>query len=320
MSLSKKSGNEPFAFAYRDDLRTVPQNALTCEVDLHGTFDTDTRTDMGHIYYGMPSCGILRIDPDLKKQELITLPDNLKPMNFHSTKIGEFDGKHRLFLSANNDEMVAVISLDGQLDFVLSRPEFEQYQAEDVPYMPTDTVLVDNDLYIADGYGSNYITTADVTTQEWKSIFGGKTEDETENGKFATAHGITTHHHHHHHLMISDRPSARIQEHGLNGDYHATHKLPSGAWPCGIDTIQFKGRWLTVIGSLVDPVEDRPAPIYIVDADSYEVLSTIRPKDDLGLDQVQHLHNVIWHVQDDNLFLICQAWNPGFYFVLERVG
>ncbi len=316
---TKTSGSEPFAFAYRDDLRTVPTEALDCEVNLHGTFDTDERADMGHIYYGMPGCGILRIDPDLKKQELIQLSDNLKPMNFHSTKLGEFDGKHRLFLAANDNEMVAVIGLDGKLDFVLPRPEFEQYQSEDAPYKPTDTVLVENDLYIADGYGSNFITTADVNTKEWKAIFGGKTDDATLNGKFATAHGITTHHHHHHHLMISDRPSARIQEHGLDGEHHHTHTLPDGAWPCGIDTIEFEGRWLTVIGSLIDPVEKRPAPIYIVDADSYEVLSTIRPKEDLGLDLVQHLHNVIWHVQDGNLFLICQAWNPGMYFVLERV-
>jgi len=318
MSTTKQSGDDPFVFAYRDDLRTVPQVALDCEVDLHGTFDTDIRESMGHIYYGMPGCGILRIDPDLKQQELIPLPDKLKPMNFHSTKIGVFDGQHRLFLSANNDEMVAVISLDGQLDFVIPRPEFEQYQADDVPYKPTDTVLIDTDLYIADGYGSNYITTVDVKTREWKAIFGGKTDDATATDTFATAHGITTHHHHHH-LMIADRPSAKVQEHGLDGAYHATHNLPAGSFPCGLNTIEFEGRWLTVIGSLRDPIQDRPAPIYIVDADSYELLSTIRPKEDLGLEQVQHLHNVIWHVQDGNLFLICQAWNPGFYFVLERV-
>lgn len=317
--ITRTSGSEPFAFAYRDDLRNMPASAIDCEMNLHGTFDTDHRPDMGHIYYGMPGCGILRIDPDLKQQELIQLPDNLKPMNFHSTKIGEFEGKHRLFLSANDDEMVAVISLDGALDFVLPRPEFEQYQAEDVPYRPTDTVLIDNDLYIADGYGSNYITSADVTTQAWKNIFGGKTDSATVNDKFATAHGITTHHHHHHHLMISDRANARIQEHGLDSTYHGTHHLPDGSFPCGINTIQYEGRWLTVIGSLRDPIQDRPAPIYIVDADTYEVLSTVRPKEDLGLDLVQHLHNVIWHVQDGNLFLICQAWNPGFYFVLERV-
>lgn len=320
MTTHKTSGSAPYTFAYRDDLHTVPAIAQGCEVDLHGGFAIDSRPNMGHIYYGMPGCGILRIDPDLKKQALIDLPDKLKPMNFHSTTIGEFEGKQRLFMPANNDEMVAVMSLDGKLDFVLSRPEFEAYQSADAPYNPTDTALVDNELFIADGYGSNYITSADVTTQEWKSIFGGKTEDATENGKFATAHGISVHHHHHHHLMIADRPSARVQQHGTDGTFHHSHTLPAGAWPCGINTIQHDGRWLSVLGSLRDPVEDRPAPIYIVDADSFEVLSTIRPKDELGIELVQHLHNVIWHVHNGNLFLICQAWNPGYYFVLERVA
>jgi len=319
MSTQKQSGTTPYSFVYRDDLHRLPQIAHEYEVDLHGGFATDTRAGMGHIYYGMPGCGILRIDPDLQTQELIQLPDKLTPMNFHSTTIGEFDGKWRLFLPANNDEMVAVVSLDGELDYVLSRPEFEAYQPADAPYRPTDTALVDNELFIADGYGSNYISSADVRTQEWKSIFGGKTDDPTENGKFATAHGIHVHHHHQHHLVISDRPSSRIQEHGTDGAFHHSHALPSGSWPCGFNTVYHDGRWLGVIGSLRDPIENRPAPIYIVDADTFEVLSTIRPKEDLGIELVQHLHNVIPHVYNDNLYLVCQAWNPGFYFVLERV-
>ena len=319
MTQQKQSGSAPYAFAYRDDLHVLPQSALDCEVNLHGGFATDNRPDMGHIYYGMPGCGILRIDPDLQRQELIQLPDKLKPLNFHSTKIGEIEGEQRLIMPANDDEMVAIISLDGNLDFVLSRPEFEEYQSEEAPYKPTDTVLVDQELFVADGYGSNYIVSADVTTQKWGSIFGGKTDNATENGKFATAHGINAHHHHHHHLVIADRPSSRIQQHGTDGTFHHSHSLPSGSWPCGTNTIHFDDRWLMVIGSLRDPVEDRPAPIYVVDADTYEVLSTIRPKEDLGIELVQHLHNVIWHVHNDNLYLVCQAWNPGYYFVLERV-
>jgi hypothetical protein len=118
--------------------------------------------------------------------------------------------------------------------------------------------------------------------------------------------------------VIADRPNARLQVHGLTGDFIASQSLPPGSWPCGTHTIQWEGRWLTVIGSLLDPVKDRPAPIYIIDADTAEVLSTIRPKEDLGIDAVQHLHNVIWHVHQGQLYLVCQSWNPGLYFVLER--
>lgn len=315
----KRSGNPPFEFIHRNDLHVLPGNVLDCEVDLHGGFAVDKRAGFGQIYYGMPNCGILRIEPDLTRQELIQLPENLKPLNFHSTKIGSIAGNQRLFLPANSNAMVAVVTLDGALDFVLTRPEFEQYQAEQVKYAPTDILLIENRLYVADGYGANYISSADVIARTWDSIFGGKTADATENGKFSTAHGMNLHHEDRQLLVIADRPNSRLQVHGLDGSFVASYGLPPGSWPCGIDTLQWEGRWLAVIGSLVDPVKDRPAPIYIVDASTYEVLSTIRPKEELDIELAQHLHNVVWHFHAGRLFLVCQSWNPGYYFVLEKL-
>jgi hypothetical protein len=305
--------------AYRDDLHALPAQAQTCEIDLHGGFAEDKRDGFGQVYYGMPGCGILRIDADMKCQTLIQLPDRLKPLNFHSTKLGMIDGAWRLILPANNDEMVAIISLDGDLDFILPRPELEQYQAANAPFRPTDAVLVGETLYVADGYGANYIATADATAHTWTGLFGGKTDDAQEHGKFATAHGVCLTHDHHH-LVIADRPSSRMQMHAFDGTFVKSHPLPEGAWPCGIDYINWDGQALAVIGCLHDPDKERPAPIYIVDAHSFEIVSTIRPKEDLGLDRVQHVHNVVWHVHGNNLYLIGQSWNPGFYFVLERIA
>ena len=318
MTTDKQSGQAPFVFAHRNDLYNLPSKAKAYEVNLHGSFAVDTREGFGQLYYGMPGCGIMRIDSDLGQQTIISLPDNLKPMNFHSTKIGEFDGKRRLFMAAEGNEKVAVLSLDGEIDFVLPRPLFEEYQNQEVPYKPTDTVLVDNQLYIADGYGSNYITSADVRTQEWSGIFGGKTEDPAENGKFATAHGINLNPVHHH-LDIADRPHSRIQNHAGDGHFIGSHHFPNGAFLCGISYLEYQDRWFAVIGCLNDPVEGRPAPIYIIDAETYELLSTIRPKEELGIELVQHLHNVALHIHGDQLFLVCQAWNPGHYFVLQKV-
>ena len=314
---TKRSGNVPFEFIHRKDLNFLPPQAESCEVNLHGGFATDPRAGFGHLYYGMPDCGIIRIDPDLQRQTLIRLPEKLKPMNFHSTVIGKVGEDWRLFLPANNDALVAVIDLDGNLDFTLSRPEFDQYRDKDLTFAPTAAALVDQTLFVADGYGANYISTADVTRRQWIGIFGGKTDDPTENGRFSTAHGITSHHTNHHHLVIADRPNSRLQVHTLEGDFVASHRLPPGSWPCGVDSIHWQGRWMSVIGSLVDPNPDRPAPIYIIDGDTSQVLSTIRPKEDLGLEAVQHLHNVVWHTHQDRLYLVCQSWNPGYFFVLE---
>ena len=114
-------------------------------------------------------------------------------------------------------------------------------QAAETPFNPTDTVLVGNELFVADGYGANYISAADVTTQRWTRIFGGKGDSPGIDGKFTTAHGINRSPAGQH-LVIADRPNARIQHHGLDGHFLASHKLPAGAWPCGIDFIEHEGR------------------------------------------------------------------------------
>ena len=104
----------------------------------------------GGIYYGMPGCGVIRISEDLKTQEIIELPNGLNSVNFHGTKICTFDNKRRLVLPANNEEKVVVLSLDGRVDFILSRPEFEEYKDQSVPFKPTDTAVVDSNVYVAD--------------------------------------------------------------------------------------------------------------------------------------------------------------------------
>ena len=142
MTTAKQSGDAPFIFSHRDDLHMLPATTLDYEVNLHGGFAVDKRDGFGPLYYGMPGCGLLRIEADLKRQSLIPLPDKLQPMNFHSAKLGQLGGEWRLFLPANDNALVAVVSLDGQLDFVLSRPEFEQYQSEETAFAPTDTLLV----------------------------------------------------------------------------------------------------------------------------------------------------------------------------------
>jgi hypothetical protein len=318
MNTRKFSGQNPYVFTHRPDLDVIPSSAQEFVVNLHGGFSIDLRPGFGQVYFGMPGCGILRVDADLKKQSIINLPDELKPLNFHSTKIGEFDGKRRLFLAANDGEKVAVLSLEGDLEFVLPRPLFNEYQGTDTPYHPTDTVLVGKQLFIADGYGSNYISLVDVETRKWTGIFGGRTDDPFVNGKFSTAHGINLNPHHHH-LDIADRPLARLQAHAEDGRFLESHKFPAGSFLCGINYLEINGHWVGVIGCLLDPIEGRPAPIYIFDAENYELLSVIRPKEELGIELAQHIHNVILHKYQDQIYLVCQAWNPGDYFVLQMV-
>ncbi len=312
----RQSGQTPFVFRYREDLRNLPSAALENETKLHGGFAVDRRPGFGHLYYGMAGCGLLRISPDLTRQEVIELPPQYQNVNFHSTKIGNFEGKPRLFLPANNEALVAIVTLDGDVEATLTRPEFEEYQPADVPFKPTDTVQVGDNLVVADGYGANYISTADLHNHHWVSHFGGKTTDPDHHGQFGTAHGINLTPQHQY-LAIADRPHSRIALMTPAGEWIGAHGLPANSRPCGIDFIEWNQQSYAVIGSLDDPEKGRPAPIYILDND-FHLLSTIRPKEDLGIEQADHIHNVIWYAYNGKLFLICQAWNPGRFFVLEQ--
>ena len=83
--------------------------------------------------------------------------------------------------------------------------------------------------------------------------------------------------------------------------------------------MEWNGRTIAIVGCLLVDADDWsiPAPIYILDALTYEVLSVVRPKADLNIELAQHLHNVIGHIHNGELYLVCQAWNPGHYFVLQ---
>ena len=318
MSSVKTSGQDPFAFALREDLYTLPATAQEHEVDLHGGFAVDARYGYGQIYYGMPGCGIMRIDADLRRQDIIGLPDDLTPLNFHGTQLGEIDGNRRLFLPANNDELVVVLTLDGDVDFTLPRPELDEYRSEEVPYKPTDTVLMGRpplrrrrlrrQLHPL-GRRAHAAVDRHLRWQDRRPRGGRQVRDGPRHQRQSDAQ------------PAGHRRSPSLAYPGPRGGGRVSllAQAPVGAFLCGISYLDYEDRWYAVIGCLRDPVEDRPAPIYIIDAESYELLSTVRPKEELGVDLAQHLHNVALHIHDGQVYLVCQAWNPGHYFVLQRV-
>lgn len=313
----RRSGDSPYRFEYRPDLDHLPGESRENEPRLHGTFGVDSRPGQGELYYGLPGSGIVRISPDLGRQTVIDPGVELRDINFHSTRLATFDGDVRLILAANNDESVFIVNLEGGLEHRIPRPTYEAYADAGAPYKPTDAQLYQDKIFIADGYGSNYILQAE-RDGSWQGIFGGKSEDPNAEARFGTAHGFSpipdgsA-------LAIADRPHARIALLTPDGKQRAAYPLPARSKPCGVDFIEEEGRHLAVVGSLDDPEDGRPAPIYILDGASYELLSTIRPKEDLGIEEADHIHNVVWHRINGQLSLVCQAWNPGRYFVLSRI-
>src|SRR5258708_9566843 len=117
MTTDPKSGQAPFVFSPQADLTFLPAAAREHEVNLHGGFAVDNRPGFGQIYYGMSGLGVMRVEADLRQQAAIQLPDNLRPLNFHSTKNGQFDVKMRLFMPADSAAHGVVVIPEGARQF-----------------------------------------------------------------------------------------------------------------------------------------------------------------------------------------------------------
>jgi len=50
-----------------------------------------------------------------------------------------------------------------------------------------------------------------------------------------------------------------------------------------------------------------------------KLISTIMPKEDLGLTNFTHVHNAVLHKVGNKYYIIAQAWNPGDFAILEQV-
>lgn len=102
----------------------------------------------------------------------------------------EADGREFLYLTDPGAGRVVKATLEGQIVLELPHPaKVEAYKPTDL-YNPTETAIAPNgDIYVADGYGSQFILRFSKDGQ-FISKFGGKSTQPTNPGRFMQAHGI----------------------------------------------------------------------------------------------------------------------------------
>ena len=132
-------------------------------------------------------------------------------------------------------------------------------------------------------------------------------------GEFGTGHGITVSPDRKR-IDVADRPNSEIDRFTRHGHYRSTWHLPIGSFPCDID---YTGD-LAIVGCLHGPNRGIGAPIYILD--DGRVVSTILIKEELGLENFQHIHNAVLRKIGQRYYVIAQAWNPGDFAILEQVN
>lgn len=148
----------------------------------------------------------------------------------HGLTLHDENGTEFLYICDNNRHEVIKTTLDGKVIQVLPFPkESGKYQKAE-EYIPTETAIASNgDIYVADGYGSQYITHYDAKGNI-KNIFGGRGD---EPHLFNNAHGIciddrnsgnST-------LLITARQQNKLKRFSMDGEHLSTIDLP-GAYIC----------------------------------------------------------------------------------------
>jgi hypothetical protein len=305
----------------------LPEEARNVVVSAHGGFAVDHRPGKEETYFALPGAGILRMSADMKQIALVPTAPEMKGTNLHNTAIWYGpDGTAYLTFPANDAGRVFTTSLAGELlntlvsptgDEDLGLPSVRDYFAGGGAFVPTDVAFLEGLFYVTTGYSSlDTVLTARISSYNplrtaWYDLaFGGRGP---APGQFGTGHGITvppgTKR-----IDVADRANGEIDRFTRHGQYLSTLRTPAGSLPCDID---YLGRY-AVIGALDGPDKSRGAPIYIYEDD--RLVSTVFPKDDLGLVNFKHVHNAVLRQAGGKLYIITQSWNPGDFAVLEQVG
>ena len=148
----------------------------------------------------------------------------------HGLTLFNENGTEVLFICDTQRHQVIKTTLDGRVLMVLDYPkETGRYLAPD-EYVPTETAISPNgNIYVADGYGKDFIIQYD-SSGRYINHFGGKG---SEPKHLSNAHGICIDNRDPHRptLVVTSRQENAFKRFLFNGEYIDTIPLP-GAWVC----------------------------------------------------------------------------------------
>ncbi len=162
----------------------------------------------------------------------------------------DFPGAHGLSIFGEGSEEVLFITdpdthrvhkttLDGKVLMTLKRPREINAYVSDADFKPTETTIAPNgDIYVADGYGKNFIIQYNASG-EYIRHFGGTGDG---NSEFQCCHGITidTRNNEESTLLITSRARQEFKRFTLDGEHLETIALPG----CSICRPVIKGDYL----------------------------------------------------------------------------
>ena len=210
----------------------------------------------------------------------------------HGLTLSNEGGEQFLFITDTDRNQVIKTDLKGQEILKLDYPRENKSYHHPGDFKPTETTVnpVNGDIYVADGYGLNFITQYN-SKGEYIRHFGGKG---TANEQFDCCHGVLYDHRDPKNptLLITDRSHTSLKRFTLDGKYLATIPVP-GSFICR-PVIKGKNLYAAVYRSTS---QDYPNSGYITIFDEKDrVISTP------GGTEPRYVKNVLQEQQKDRTF------------------
>ena len=310
---ARVSGQGFWKFIPCRDLTPVPAEAQAKVKGAHGTIIVDRAADIA--YWGLQGVGWIGFSNHLRNSWIVAGNRAFSRGNLHGADILP-RGRKQTPLIAVADNITGKIHLtDTTFKEVesLGRPKFGPY-ATNKTFNPTDVAFVDeHELWSVDGYGQQYFLPADLQPMSWRGEFyGGKPFS-------ATLHGVT-YDKAHDDLLLSARPEGLLKRvDRKNIRLTDVAGLPAGTLLCDVD---LWGDY--ALAACLDGPDKTPGPIIIINLKKRAIVSTIRPKEDLGYEDARHIHDAAWYVTGkggkQEVYILFTNWNPGGVGALKLVN
>jgi hypothetical protein len=255
---------------------------------------------------------------DLKQIALVPTAPEMKDTNLHNTKIWYApDGTPFLSFPANDAGRVFTTSLAGELLNTLARPTDERRVRPALgarllrgrrrvrPHrrrVPRRAALHHHRIF--EPRHRPHRARDELSSAESGVVRPRLRRSGTGPGQLGTGHGITDPAGNER-IDVADRANGEIDRFTRHGQYLSTLRMPMGSLPCDID---YLGRY-AVVAALDGPDKSKGAPIYLLEDD--RLVSTIFPKDDLGLVNFKHVHNAVLREAGGKLYDHRPGLEPG---------
>ena len=308
----KVSGQGFWKFVAARDRVPVPAS-VTSVKQAHGTIIVDKKTDT--VYWGLQGVGWVAFSNRLRDSWVVAGNETFAKGNIHGADILPRGKKAALIAAAdNNSGKVYLTDTEFKNVETIVKPDFGSYTTNK-GFAPTDVAFSSaKEVWVVDGYAQNRFMPADVSPFGWRKETYGSGERFSK-----TMHGIT-YDKAHDDLLISARPEGLLKRVHRN-DRLLTEilGLPAGTLLCDVD---IWGDY--ALAACLDGPNKTPGPLHIINLKKRTLVSTIKPKEDLGYDDAQHMHDAAWYVtgkgKDQEVYILFTNWNPGGIGALKLVN